>query len=544
MRRLHSPLFLNRTLTIVIEPAAISVAPPTSTENDTSCPYGPARRSRVDSLVGGAIRIEYLPEEESTIVTVMRSERKLPAWRLLVLAVAAMAGVSTYARDEAIGRARGLPAAPTRAGLTVAAQTESLTLAECIDLALRDNLALRGAVQGAEQAEALARAAKALSQVSVDFGSSAMLVGPRILFEMPTPQGSAALVVVPDHALKAGVTVTKPLYTSGLLEAQEQVSRLQADVSRLQIASGQRGLVLDVKRSFYLVAQAKDYVEVAAQTVQQAVRHSEVARGRFETGVAPRYEVLRSEVAVADARQSVVSAEKAVRLAKIALALALARSPAQPLDITRDSAEPQPFVYDETECTRVALQERCEVAMAQKALDTARAQLRLADAGDGVKVQALAAISLQNSTAFSEDHSWSIGVGLTKPLWDGGRTRFEVQAAQKAVRQAELNAQQVELGVTAEVSAALCRLNEATEQLSTSGATVSEAAEAVRVSQARYTNGFGTSTELTDAETALTAARTNHVAAVSRYWIALAELEAAVNISWQELGERALGREH
>jgi len=460
-------------------------------------------------------------------------------WYLIAIALA-MAG-SAWAQQAASPPAAGgsaaaeaSPAAPGPAAAS-SQQVIKLTLQDCLQRALAKNLQLQKAKQQVEQARARAKAAAALEGLRVDLAASAMYMGPSQSFTVPGPSGPVSLEVSPKHMETAQIDISKPLYTSGLLEAQQRLARQGVDLSELQVASRQRELVKQVEQAFYQVQQAEDFRRVCSQAVEQALQHLAIARAHFEAGTAPRFDVLRAQVGVANARQQLTAAENAVDLAKIALKLLLAMDTTQPIEIAPPADEVQRVSLDEAQCIRLALKKRPEIALAKKAVEAAQTQVVLADAADGIKLQAMASYKRQRATAFSSDYSWNIGIGLSKPLFDGGQTSANVKAARQALAQAETDLQQASLGVAAEVSAALRKLREAFQRLQTVQETIAQAEEALHVAQVRYENAVGTSVEVTDAETALTAARSNEVVAMANYHIAIAELEAAVGISLDEI---------
>jgi outer membrane protein TolC len=133
----------------------------------------------------------------------------------------------------------------------------------------------------------------------------------------------------------------------------------------------------------------------------------------------------------------------------------------------------------------------------------------------------------QTATAFSEDFSWNASVVLSMPLWDGGLSRAQEVENKRQVSQLRQTYEQVRQGIELEVKQSLLSIEEARQRIATAETAVTQAEESLRIARVRYEAGVSTSVELTDAETALTQARTNRVNATYDYALALARLDKA-----------------
>jgi outer membrane protein len=135
-------------------------------------------------------------------------------------------------------------------------------------------------------------------------------------------------------------------------------------------------------------------------------------------------------------------------------------------------------------------------------------------------------------TAAAQNGGWfgdrSMGVQVSWPLFDGLRTKGNVDLAQAQAREADaVLSQQRELANVAAASAR-AELARARATFSASRQTVTEAEEAFQLASLRFSRGLGTRLDVSDAQLALLTARTGEARAANDLYLATAELAHAL----------------
>ncbi|MBM3457628.1 MAG: TolC family protein [Armatimonadetes bacterium] len=141
--------------------------------------------------------------------------------------------------------------------------------------------------------------------------------------------------------------------------------------------------------------------------------------------------------------------------------------------------------------------------------------------------------------------SYSLVANLTIPLWDGGVSRARTQQARAEVEQADAQMRTARLQVEEEVRRSWTDQQEAVERRRAAAANTLQAREALRIARVRYEAGLAQNVEVTDAQVALTQARTNEVNAAYDYLAAAANLNRSlgryVGLSADTPGQAAVG---
>ena len=123
-----------------------------------------------------------------------------------------------------------------------------------------------------------------------------------------------------------------------------------------------------------------------------------------------------------------------------------------------------------------------------------------------------------------DGESWTAGIVLNVPIFDGFRARSEVARAKARERVAAENLRRTELTLQMELERARLAYDLAREQKGVAEKQVSQAEEAARLSREKFSVGTLLSTELMGVENRLTDSRVQLAVATSQEYIALAHL--------------------
>jgi outer membrane protein len=294
----------------------------------------------------------------------------------------------------------------------------------------------------------------------------------------------------------------------------------------------EQDLALEVVKAYYGLIWAERYRDLVAATQEQRKRHAEMARTRFQNGVATEVDVLRSEVAVANGAPDLVRAENAIRQARALLNYYLVR-PADFPTRPAEEFEQKPWEQRDLEAlAQEAERSRPELSRLRIAERSAEYQLKLAQAESRLRLDATAAFGVSTrltENLFNSDFKrWSIGVQLALPVFDGFRRSGLVAQAvanQRAVRlERERVQQQVRLGL----QQALDEVRAAEETIAAARANINQAEKVLAMTQENYRYGAATTLDIIDAQTALSVARTNLLKGLHDYAVARASLQWAL----------------
>jgi len=406
-----------------------------------------------------------------------------------------------------------------------------LTIQESIEIALQKSPTLQAAQSAIKEAKyrRLAAVSDFLPQASTQYSYTRLDREPTMTIppNPPVPIGTKDIYNWTS-------TVAQPVFTGGALINNYLLARLGVDTARVEFERTRLDLILSVKEAYYGVLTAEKGVEVAKQTVEQLESNLEVAQAFFDVGMTAKNDLLQVEVSMAQARQSLITAQNTLEVARAVFNTLLRRGINEPVWLV-EALEYVPMTIDMGRFIEEAYQERPELKAAELGVKSAKRGVGLAASGLFPQVSVLFNYEREGDTAevngsiFQPDaDSWYVTAVAEWNVWDWGKTWWGVSENKAKVFQAECALEEVKDGVRLEVQEASLRVTEARKNIQVAETAVSQAEENFRINEERYKGQVATSTDVLDALTLLTQARTNYYRALSDYNVAKARLRRAM----------------
>jgi outer membrane protein len=354
-----------------------------------------------------------------------------------------------------------------------------------------------------------------------------------------TPPATSPLT--PHQNWNSGIQVVQGIYEGGRLIAAIKAASATKKQAIAQYQTQVADTLLSVRLAYDDVLLAAQQITVNEASVKLLQKELDDQQRRFEAGTVPHFNVLRAEVAVANAQPMLFHARSQYRIAKNVLANLLGYNLPRdvleniPLNLT-DTFDIAPWNMILPDAIQQALEQRTELKDLREQVVLQKLNIINAQSGYKPTIQAFAGYDWQNSS-FSTDvgdelDGWSVGGQLTWNIFDGaltiGKVRQSKALYKKSQTELEGRSRQIELDVRTAYSDFL----EAKEVLDSQTKVQEQAEEALREANARFDAGTGTQLDVLDAETSLTQARTTQVQALHDYAAARARLERAIGVEF------------
>ena len=278
--------------------------------------------------------------------------------------------------------------------------------------------------------------------------------------------------------------------------------------------------------------QAKATEDIARTSEAQLTEQRAVAERRMKAGVLTRVDLLRLDVAAANARQQQIQAAAQQQVAKASLLSAMGLSTA---DGDVAFVEPQALesaavsTLTEAEAQARATRNRHEARARQLAVESAShtADAKFYDLLPAVNLEA-AYLNIQGQ-AFAEKNSAYVGLKATWNIWEWGASWYAYQAARADALASQSSVDDQTRSVQVDASTKLFLARSSASAVEVAQATIASAEESFRVSAELVKVGSATTTtELLDSQTSLTQAKLNLVRARYEQAIAGVSLRRAI----------------
>ena len=325
-----------------------------------------------------------------------------------------------------------------------------------------------------------------------------------------------------------GFNLSQTIYDFGKTPTQVKIQNLNLDSSRSDLGNVSEQVVFNVKQSYFGVLQAKRNRDVSTETVKQFQQHLDQAKGFYEVGTKPKFDVTKAEVDLSNAKLNLIKSENALRLAVVNLNNAMG-VPEAPEYILDDNLSFQKYNITFEDALAKAYQDRPDLQSIIAKRRAAESSIGLARKGYYPVLTGNAAYNWSGET-FPLEHSWNVGATLSLPLFSGFLTKYQVEEAKATLNVLKANEESLKQSVFLDVQQAYLNLKDAEERIPTAELNVKQAEENFEIANGRYTAGVGNPIEVTDAEVTLSNAKTAYIQALYDYKVARASLEKAMGL--------------
>jgi outer membrane protein len=414
---------------------------------------------------------------------------------------------------------------------------QPLTLSESLTIALNQNPAILKGKQDLEEAHAISIQQRAVYMPQLGANGAYSQIDENKIERVAFAPGTAPVAFANNQSWNASISVSQTFFAGGKLRSAHRSSKLTREAATANYQALVANTLLDVRVAYQDVLLAKEQIGVQEASVRLLEQELNDVKRRFDAGTVPRFNVLRAEVELANARPRLIRARNQLRVGRNNLAVLLGfnvpKEAAEDIPLNAaDALRAEPFDVQITAAVAKAVQQRPELSalaiqekLRHEDVIQARAEFLPSLAG-------VAGYGWQSRNFIrdltQELHGWNVGGQLSWSIWDGGLTKGRVDAAKAREAKAHIDLDDTFRKIELEVRTAHSTFIEAREVLDSQAKVIEQGEEALRLANARAEAGSGTQLDVLSAQTALTEARTTYSQALRDFTVARARLERAM----------------
>jgi len=313
-------------------------------------------------------------------------------------------------------------------------------------------------------------------------------------------------------------------------EEAEVAARARLEITR-------RGLAVTVTRAYYALLSAQRKYATAQQALDEAKRYFDISQNLERGGEVAKSDTVKAELQVSAQEQAFREAKLAMDNARLDLAVMLFQDFNQNFNLVDDLAL-APSLPAITEIQTMAERQNPDLQAANSALRGAGLDVKLArqaylpsltaDLAYGIEANAFAlhsTVAADPQKGPVPNLGYFLTVSLNVPVWDWGSRSSKVRQAVLKRNQASVELSATQRTLIRNLQGFYQEALTAREQVDSLQHSVDLASESLRLNALRYQAGEATILELVDAQSTLIQARNALVDGLSRYRLAVANLQ-------------------
>ena len=400
----------------------------------------------------------------------------------------------------------------------LAQRIHQLTLADVVDLALRNNPATRASWAQARVA------ANVLGSTRGNF--------------FPTINGSydgtrshspvtAGRTSTDRTQYGPSINLNYLLLDFGGRSASVETAKQNLFAADLNHNATLQNVVLQAEAAFFSYSATAALLAAERSAIAEAQAHLTSAQQRNKVGLATIADVLQAQTAFSQEQLNIETIQGNLHAARGSLASALGLPANLPFDLQpMPPAIPIGMISESVDSViNDALRNRPDLAAARAQAAAAGAQIRVAKSAE---LPSLTFGSNAARTTFeptgASGPSYNFSLGLSIPIFNGFSRQYDVGAAQARADAVSALADQSRQNVISQVFVSYYALQTAQQRVATSDDLLASAQQSAQVAAGRYREGVGSILDLLTAQSALANARAQNVQSRWQWYTSLAQL--------------------
>ncbi len=345
--------------------------------------------------------------------------------------------------------------------------------------------------------------------------------------------GDGAIEVGRDNTFTGGVTATLPLIAPQLWAAVN-LSEQQLELAVESARASRIELVNQVSKAYYNILLAQDSYDVIKRSFDNSLENALIVRSKFEQGTVSEFEWIRADVQARSALTNVVSAESAVRLTTLQLKILMGIDMFTEVKVVGSLSDFEKSMYGDV----LAI----DTTTLQNNSDLRQFDLQTKQLEQSLKINKYSTLPtlglsfdynmmsmVNDDQTFTKDHKWfgvsNLSLGLTIPLFEGGRKHYQNQQIKIQLDEMEWNRLNLERGLQLQVINYMENIKTALKKIESDREAMNQAEKAMVISQKMYEVGMATYLDVSNAELAYTSAGLTYNQSVYDYLSNKADLE-------------------
>jgi outer membrane protein TolC len=346
-----------------------------------------------------------------------------------------------------------------------------------------------------------------------------------------------------SSSYSVGVTASIKLYDANRSKYSVDASRSTLGAAGEDARETLAAVRANVKTAYLALLLAYETERQREESVRAFEQHLERAKGFFDAGAKPWYDVTKAEVDLGNAQLSHASASSDVRNAHASLANAMGIDQTENFDIERTGLNILTLdsgILDAAET--LAIENRPDYKSSALKMEAGRSTLKAETRANSPTISLTGGYSGTADDSFDFERGWNTGLKMSVPILDGGAAKARIDIAGAQIDSLAASHEKLRQNILLAVSRARNDIAKAREGIRISHLTVANAEENLKLAEGRYETGVGDAIEVADAIVSYTDAQLAANKAQHDLQTAIIDLEKAVGLDFSHVAENDGGK--
>ncbi len=407
--------------------------------------------------------------------------------------------------------------------------TDSLSLKPVIEEIVASHPTIKSAQEALRNAEARIMFAKTGYYPQVDMTANAANIGPVIQLTIPE-YGTVKLY--PNNSYSAAINYRQVIYDFGRTRQNVEIETENKAIGEQTLEQVKQRIALAAVNSFYSVAYLQEAIRIKDEQLSTLNDHLKYIETMKATGSATDYQILSTKVRISAAESQKADLLTSLVIQQAYMSSLLGKEDLKPV-VKKELQVSSPEESTDS-LVSYAFHNRDEILIDEKKAALAELRYELVRSMNRPVINFLASGGFKNGYIPDLEKlkgNYTVGVGISVPLFDGLKTKYNLMQSRSAINMINLDAENTRRNISSEVKEAEAYVTSALQKVSQFSLQYEQAVKAYSLAETSFRTGTITNLDLLDANTNVSESRLMLLKARIDYTASIYRLKAA-------LGER------
>ncbi len=317
--------------------------------------------------------------------------------------------------------------------------------------------------------------------------------------KIEVPFGANTFQFAPIHNVSGAINGTYALIDFGRLKANIEKSKLELQSAHHVAAQLEISLFSQISQLYFQIVYAQKAIQIQDQILALLVENKKVIDAQLANGSAIQLDALTIQSKIDNENNRKIDLEtnlkKLLNLLKYATGVD---------NVTEGQLVLNTKNYTYDEALQFAIEHNPSLAIAKDRINISKSDVAISKLNDKPFIGAKASMGSKNGylPAINDPKfNYNAGIGLSIPLFNGGKIKQLVKVQEKALELSETNVAVVIHDTEKDIQAALIDINSSQARIKNANTQIEQAALAQKLSTTKLKNGTATPLEITNANT-------------------------------------------
>jgi len=359
------------------------------------------------------------------------------------------------------------------------------------------------------------------------FGSSNRYKYPYPVTPITFQEGKLIIPPFDKSIYTFGFSSYFPIYKGGRIDEGISISYLKKEIKELEYKSQREELIYSIAIHYYKILQLEKLKNAALFSVKQMELHKDISYKFYNEGIIPKIDLIKAEVELSRTKENLLSVSNSLKICYEILKEFMGIDDFN-LNIKLKENYLKSFDLNIEKATEEGQKNRLEIKEIKKEMDLVEKKILFLKGKMRPDIFISQDLYLSTGNDFDFNNNWAISLKLQLPLFEGGKTDFEIKKEEIELEKLKEEERAVKNQIEREVREAFLNLENSRVKIDVLKGAVEEAKENLRIEQLLYEEGSNTSKDVIDAENFLLKTETSYLNALYEKEISTLDLFKAM----------------